>query len=85
MRIDTVEQLKIESSNANDDFVHFYIVLAGGLAKSGRRIVYYPSDRLFGIINEFDESHFEVDEVELKTKTNIVEAITQGCLFKSIL
>ncbi len=83
MKIESIEHLKKEANSWNDDFQHFYIVLAGGLAKSSKRIVYYPSDKLFGIINEFDESHLEVSEQELRLKTNIPEAIEKGCFYKS--
>jgi hypothetical protein len=79
--IKSVEQLKQESYRENGDFVHFYIRLAGGLARSSKRMSYRPEESTFLIINEIDESYQEVPEMRLPIDTMISETINKECLF----
>ncbi len=80
--IESLEQLKKLAFNENGDFVNFYILLAGGLAKSSKRISYYPESDEFLIINEIDDSFQIVKSEEIGIETNIVEAIAKNCLFQ---
>ena len=80
--IQSLEQLKKLAFNDNGDFVEFYILLAGGLAKSSKRISYYPESDEFLIINEIDNSFQKVNSEEIAKETNIVEAIEKNCLFQ---
>jgi len=77
-----IEHLKVLASNANGDFVDFYISLSGGLAKSSKRILFFHDIKAFSIINEIDESYQEVHISELSKKTLLIQAIDNKCLFK---
>lgn len=79
--ITTIDQLKQEAYKENGDFVEFFIVLAGGLAKSYKRISYRPAFNEFLIIHEIDESFEEVMEEELLNGTILGEAMVKGCFY----
>lgn len=83
VRISSIEQLKQEAYRENGDFIDFQIILAGGLARSSKRISYRPEDNEFLIINEIDESYQEISESDLKERTILIEAISKNCLIKS--
>lgn len=83
MTIESLEQLKKIAFNENGDSVEFFIMLAGGLARSSKRISYYPATDEFSILNEIDNSFQTVSSSQLAQETNIVEAISKNCLFKS--
>ena len=81
--IKSIEQLKISSANINGEFQEFYILLAGGIARSCKRILYFPPTNTFDVINEIDDTeHEDLTETELESKTNIIEAIKNGCLVR---
>lgn len=80
--IESLEQLKQLAYQKNGDFVEFYILLAGGLAKSSKRISYRPELDEFLIINEIDESYQEIHSTKIEIETNIQEAINKNCFFK---
>jgi hypothetical protein len=83
IQVKNIDHLKSLATRDNGDFVDFYITLAGGLAKSSKRIQYNSNFDEFSIIHEIDESYQEVIASELCNKTNIVQAIENNCLFKS--
>lgn len=70
------------ASNPNGDFEDFYISIANGLCKSSKRILYHPEFEEFSMINEIDESFQEFHISEIEKKTNLVEAMQKGALFK---
>ena len=82
IRIESLDQLKKEAYRDNGDFLDFYIILAGGIAKSSKRISYRPDLGEFLVIHEIDENYEEVKECDLGTKTNLIEAISKKCLIK---
>jgi len=82
MQVRNLEHLKTLSTNDNGDFLDFHISLAGGLAKSSKRILYDPEFDEFSIINEIDESFQEFHSSEIAKETNLIEAIEKRCLFK---
>lgn len=60
----------------------FYIILAGGLSRSGKEIHYDKISRKFEIYNEIDETwQSELSENELHSKTMIPEAIEKSSMF----
>ena len=80
--VNSLEHLKLLSENENEDFVDFFIVIAGGFAKSSKRILYHNKFDEFSIINEIDESFQKVSSVNLEKETNLIEAIEKGALYK---
>jgi hypothetical protein len=81
IRVESLDHLKQLAYRGNGDYVHFYVLLAGGLARSGKRISYRPDSREFLIIHEIDESDEEVLEGELASQTYLVEAVEKGAMF----
>ena len=62
-------------------FAEFYIIIANGLAKSCKRIKYYPNSNTFDICNEIDESWQEdITEENLYNVTKIPESIEKNAL-----
>lgn len=60
----------------------FYIILAGGLCRSGKQIHYDVQRQKFEIYNEMDETwQYNVTEQGLYKKTMIPEAIEKGAMF----
>ncbi|QSE98781.1 hypothetical protein [Fulvivirga lutea] len=82
MKVRNFNHLK-ELASKNDDMQHFYVILAGGLAKSGLRISYHRDSDTFDIIHEIDESHVELNSLELLNNFFFKEAIFNNCLFLS--
>jgi hypothetical protein len=82
MTVKNLEHLKELSNNDNGDFEDFYIVLANGLAKSSKRILYSPEIDEFSLIHEIDESYQEFNSSEIEIKTNLISAINAKSLFK---
>ncbi len=81
--ITSLEQLKMEAYRENGDFIDFQVVLAGGLARSSKRISYRPENNEFLIINEIDESYQEIFESDLNENSILIEAISMNCLIKT--
>ncbi|MCB0754130.1 MAG: hypothetical protein H6603_01130 [Flavobacteriales bacterium] len=81
VKVESFDHLKQLAYRENGDYVHFYTLLAGGLARSSKRISYRPDSSEFLIINEIDESDEEVVEGELASRTNLVEAVERGAMF----
>lgn len=82
MLVKNLEHLKSLAYNKNGDFEDFYILLAKGLAKSSKRILYHPNLDEFSLINEIDESYQEFSTSEIEIKTNLMDAINAKALFK---
>jgi hypothetical protein len=85
----SVEHLK-ELSSLNG-IAEFYLILAGGLCRSGKNIHYDNKTEKFEIYNEIDDvwqSNLSVEQ--LYSETNIVDAINNssfyyvGCQFWGI-
>lgn len=83
IQVKDLNHLKELATNANGDMQDFFISLAGGLARSSKRIIYDPANNTFDIFNEIDDS-FEDDLTpeQLGTRTNILGALEGGTLFK---
>ena len=82
MRVKNLEHLKELAFNENGDFEDFYILLANGLAKSSKRMIFHPEFDEFSLINEIDESYQEFSTSEIATKTNLISAMQAKVLFK---
>lgn len=82
MKVKNLEHLKELANNKNGDFEDFYIILANGLAKSSKRILYSPELDEFSLIHEIDESYQEFNSSEIETKTNLITAIKAQALHK---
>ncbi len=83
-QISSIEQLKHLAYKENGDFVEFYLLLAGGLARSCKRISYRPNERKqWLIINEIDDTYQELLETNFAKNTPIAEGIDKGAFFLS--
>jgi hypothetical protein len=83
-KITSLEQLKTLAYRENGDFVEFYLLLAGGLARSSKRISYRPSEsKNWLILNEVDNSYQELIDKNISKKTLIVKAIEKGAFYLS--
>ena len=81
-RIDSIEELKKETLNANGGYVDFFILLNGN-ARSSKQVSYNPETNRFSVINEIDFSYQDnLSEKQLENKTHIVLAIQSGAFFK---
>jgi hypothetical protein len=81
--ITSLDHLKEEAAYKTGEYTEFCILLAGGLARSSKRILYFPDSKTFDIINEIDDSEQEgLNEEQLKTETHITEAIEKGAFYK---
>jgi len=82
MIVQNLKHLISLSSNPNGDFEDFYILVANGLGRSSKRILYHPEYNEFSLIHEIDESFQEVHVSEIGKKTNLIQAIKAKTLFK---
>lgn len=82
MLVKNIDHLKELANNENGDFEDFYIVLANGLAKSSKRILFDPELDEFSLIHEIDETYQEFKSYEIGNVTNLIEAIEKKSLFK---
>jgi hypothetical protein len=81
--IETIDQLKSECLKKKDDYGDFFIVLAGGLARSSKRIRYDQKNNRFDVHNEIDDSfQDDLSEEDLRNQTMIVEAIEKSAFFQ---
>jgi len=78
--VESISHLKELATNKNGDFVDFFIILSG-FSRSSKRIIYYPDCDEFSIINEIDESYQEVATKDLVSKTILLKAIDNKCMF----
>lgn len=77
-KIEDLNELKRVASNENgaDCFV-----VVGGFMRSSKDI-YYLGDDQWHIFNSIDDSEVDCSTDELSSKTNILEALEKGCLWK---
>jgi hypothetical protein len=81
--IETIDQLKSECLKKKDDYGDFFIVLAGGLARSSKRIRYDKKSNRFDVHNEIDDTFQDnLSEDELRKETMIIEAIEKNAFFQ---
>jgi hypothetical protein len=81
LKVKSIDHLKTLASAQGDDFADFVLLIAGGLARSSKRIIYYRNTDEFNIINEIDESFEEVYAANLDAETNLVAGIKNGALY----
>lgn len=79
-QIKSIAELKREASKQSG--LDGFILLAGGLMRSSKQIYYDTVSKVFEIWNDIDGTTLTVSEAELKTETNIIEALKKGCLYK---
>ncbi len=79
--IKDIDDLKHKAFRKDGDFSDFYISIAGGIARSGKRIKYEPEYDEFQIIHEIDDTYEEFKTTELKNKSNLIEAIEKKALY----
>jgi uncharacterized protein YfeS len=84
LKVESIDHLKTLASAQGDDFADFVLLIAGGLARSSKRIIYYHNTDEFYIINEIDESFQEVGSKDLHSETNLIAGIDSGCLYAVI-
>lgn len=82
LKVENLSQFKSLSSSENGDFIDFFVLLGGGIARSSKRVIYHSDIDEFYIINEIDESYQEVKTSDLSSETILIEAIQKGALFK---
>ena len=84
--IKSVQELKEACLSEKGDYIHCRMMLAGGLACSSKRIMYFEEDNTFNVVNEIDESYQDnLTETQLSTETMIVLAIERGAFFHAKL
>ncbi|MBL7742576.1 MAG: hypothetical protein JNN00_03785 [Chitinophagaceae bacterium] len=83
-KITSVEQLKQEAIyDDRKGMAEFFMLLAGGICRSSKRITYFPETKTFDVHNEIDDSYEEdLTEEQLRNETHIVLAIERGAFFK---
>ncbi len=59
-----------------------FIAIMGGACRSSKSIYYDPSQKLFLIINEIDDTEGALTAKELSTKSNVGTALKEGALFR---
>lgn len=79
--INSLTDFKEKAFRKNGDFVHFKILLAGGIASSSKRVSFRPNENQFLIIHEIDESYEEIDSDDLGIMSSFIEAINKKALF----
>ena len=83
--IETVDQLKSACNNQRGEYVDFFIILGGGLARSSKRIRYDEQSNSFDIHNEIDDTFQDnITVSELGETTMIIEAINKNAFFQYI-
>lgn len=82
IQVSSIEHLKELAKSENGSRQHFCILLAGGIAKSSKQILYHPRFKTFDVVNEIDFSfQDDLTEQQLDDETNIVSAIRAGALY----
>ncbi|TXD82930.1 hypothetical protein ESY86_11835 [Subsaximicrobium wynnwilliamsii] len=84
MLVKNLEHLKELANNEKGDLEDFYVSLAGGIVKSGKRIFYDKEFDSFSLVNEVDDSFQSFDSSEIGEVTNLLEAISKNALFKDL-
>ena len=82
-QIKSLDELKKAAASENGDFTEFFMLLGGGLARSSKRILFFPQTGTFDVINEIDDSFQEdLTDEQLESETNIMDAISAGAFFQ---
>jgi hypothetical protein len=81
-KITSLEELKKEAAYNEHDVAEFFIMLNFG-ARSSKRVVYFPDNDTYDILNYIDDSYEEdLTEEQLRNETHIIDAIEKGAFFK---
>lgn len=76
-KINNLDELKeLASGDTIEVFISF------GYARSSKQISYDTDADLWYIYNEIDDSEQTVKTKDLKTETNIIEALEKGALYR---
>lgn len=75
--VTSIEHLKELSLQRNGEAKEYFILLSG-ICRSSKRILYYPDEDKFWILNWIDDSEQELRTEELEAKTNIVKHMKEG-------
>ena len=85
IKIKDIEELKREANydNCQTDIFEGCISLAGGLARSSKRIRYFADTDCWEVYHEFDDTEELFNSTkEMLEMTNIGIALTQGALYQ---
>ncbi|MCH2195650.1 hypothetical protein [Kordia sp.] len=82
MLVEDLNHLKLLSTNINGDFEDFYVLIANGLARIRKRILYDPIYDEFSLINEINESFQQFHSSKIDIESNLISAIKAKALFK---
>lgn len=81
-KIKSIAELKKAATGKNGNYAEFFISI-GGIGRSSKSIRYFPKEKTFNINNEIDDSsQDDLTEEELKSQTNICEAIKAGAFYQ---
>jgi hypothetical protein len=82
-QVTSLEHLKELAKSERGEMQDFFISLAGGIARSSKRIYYDPDANTFDVFHEIDDTwEDDLTEEQLASHTNIVSAIEVGALYK---
>lgn len=80
--VTSIFQLKALAYRETGEYVDFCLLLAGGLAKSYKRMGYDPASNTFGIYHLCDDTEQDdLNEDALARETMIATAIEKGAFF----
>ena len=81
--IQSIEELKEICLSQQGGYVDFFIVLAGGSARSSKQVSHNANSDTFSVIDEIDFSYQDdLTAEELRNETLIVQAIEQKAFYK---
>lgn len=80
--VESLQHLK-KLCGGKPEYTEFVILLAGGLARSSKRLRYDEDTDLFSIHNEIDDTEQEILSENLEKETIIIEAISKEAMFMS--
>lgn len=79
-KIESIEELKKECNN--ESYTDFFMLLAGGIVRSSKEIMYDKDDNIFHVLHNIDDCYEELTEKELIKNTNIGNAIKNNAFYK---
>ncbi len=81
-RVNSIAELKKLAYRETGEYVDFCMLLAGGLARSYKRMGYDPETDTLGIYHMCDDTEQEdLDDTALANETMIAEALEKGALY----
>jgi hypothetical protein len=84
-KITSIQELIKACCTKSGNRAEFFIALGGGMLRSSKNITYDPEHRTFSVENEIDDTYQEdLTEDQLKSETNIVEAIESGAFYQYV-